>query len=45
MRERIVTLLKNKWLYVVVLGLASLVGGGAYSDKITELLLKLLGAK
>jgi len=36
-------LLKNKWLYVVALGLVALLGGGAYSDQVKDLLLAILG--
>ena len=36
-------ILKNKWVYVIVLALLALVGGGTYASQIAELILKILG--
>ena len=36
-------LLKNKWLYVTILGLLALLGGGAYSEQVKDLLLVIAG--
>ena len=34
---------KNKWVWVIVLALAALVGGGTYSDQVTQIILMLMG--
>ena len=35
--------LKNKWTLVLLLALAGLISGGAYSDQITQAVLLLIG--
>jgi hypothetical protein len=34
---------KNKWVWVIALAAAALVGGGAYSDQVTQVILILMG--
>jgi hypothetical protein len=34
---------KNKWVWVIVLALAALVGGGTYSDQVAQAILVILG--
>jgi len=34
---------KNKWLWVLLLSAAALIGGGTYSDQATQMILMLLG--
>lgn len=34
---------KNKWVWVIILGMAALIGGGTYSDQVTQALLVILG--
>jgi hypothetical protein len=34
--------LKSKWTYVILVALAGLLSGGAYSDQITDLILDFL---
>jgi len=43
MLETVKRVLKNKWVLVIVLGLAALLGGGTYSNQIKDLLLSILG--
>ncbi len=35
--------LKNKWVIIIALALAALVGGGAYSDEVAQAILVILG--
>jgi len=44
MSDKMKSLLKSKWLYIVVLGLLSLLGGGAYAEQIKQLLFSILGS-
>lgn len=37
-------LLKNKWVWVIALASAALVGGGTYSDQVAQIILMLLGS-
>lgn len=34
---------KNRWVWVIVLALAALVGGGTYSDQVAQAILVILG--
>jgi len=34
---------KNKWVWVIALALAALVGGGTYSDQVSQAILVILG--
>jgi hypothetical protein len=34
---------KNKWVWVIALAAAALVGGGTYSDQVTQVILMLMG--
>jgi hypothetical protein len=34
---------KNKWVIVIALALAALIGGGAYSDEVAQAILVILG--
>ena len=34
---------KNRWLWVIALALAALVGGGTYSDEVAQAILVILG--
>ena len=43
MKSILMRLLKSKWTYTVVLALVGLIGGGAYSEQITKLILSILG--
>jgi len=36
------SLLKNKWVLIIILALLALAGGGVYSDQLTEMIQKLL---
>ena len=36
------TLLKNKWVYVIILALLAITSGGVYSDQIIEMIQSLL---
>lgn len=38
------TLLKNKWVIIIVLGLLALASGGVYSDQLSELIQSILGS-
>lgn len=44
MKSLLKSLLKSKWLYIVVLGLLSLFGCGAYAEQIKQLLISILGS-
>ncbi len=35
-------LLKNKWVYVIILALLAIASGGVYSDQLTEMIQSLL---
>jgi len=37
------SLLKNKWVIVIVLALVALASGGVYSDQLSEMIQSLLG--
>lgn len=41
--EKVKKLAKNKWVWTIALAVAALVGGGTYSDQITQAILMLLG--
>ena len=43
MSEAVKRVLKNKWLYVALVGVLGLLSGGAYSEEITKLLFAILG--
>lgn len=34
---------KNKWVWVIALAVAALVGGGTYSDQVAQVILVILG--
>jgi hypothetical protein len=41
--DNLKTYAKNKWVWVIILGAAALVGGGTYSDQVTQAILVILG--
>jgi len=42
--DKVKSLAKNKWVWVIVLAAAALVSGGTYGDKIAEVILSVLGS-
>ena len=43
MKDFIIKTLKSKLFYVIVLAIAGLLGGGAYSDQIVQMIMSVLG--
>jgi len=43
MQDVLAKVLKSKWTYVIILATAGLLGGGAYSDQISQMILSILG--
>ena len=41
--ERLKKYAKNKWVWVICLAAAALVGGGTYSDQVAQAILVILG--
>ena len=37
------TLMKNKWVIIILIGLLALASGGVYSDQLSEMIRSLLG--
>lgn len=42
--DQVKKLAKNKWVWIIALAVAALVGGGSYGDQIAEVILSILGS-
>jgi len=42
--DKVKELAKNKWVWIIALAAAALIGGGTWSDQITEAILSILGS-
>ncbi len=41
--EKVKTLAKNRWVWVIALAAVALASGGAYSDQLTQVILMIMG--